>query len=172
MSIDKSVKEEKGGVISITGKDNEEMYLYSILPEAIIKEKGLLNVAVVGQFSDTKKDKKDNIVVDAFQANPDFVNFFHEFLANVARYSKPLLAQLPQQKEGSWLYLIDQRVKDVNAAIEPKDIIGGFMVEKGKLGEYAGNPSHELLTEDGIFHIGVELKNELINLIQSKYQPN
>jgi hypothetical protein len=46
------------------------------------------------------------------------------------------------------------------------------MVEKGQLGEYAGNPSHELLTEDGIFHIGIELKNELINLIQSKYQPN
>ncbi len=166
------IEEAKGGMISITDKDNEEAYLYSILPEDFISEHGLMNLAVVGGFSDNKKDSEGNLVVDSFKANPEFINLLHQFLENFGRYSNIVLSQLPHQEEGSWVYLIDQRVPDLSAAIEPKDIIGGFKVEDGKLGEYAGNPSHELITNDGIFMIGARLKQELIEFIKSKYKPN
>lgn len=172
MSSVKNKEEEKGGIINVTGSNNEEMYLYSILPEDFISENGLLNIAVVGKFTDNEIDNKGNLVVDSFQANQEFVNFFHEFLSGMGRYSNTLSTQASQQEENSWVYMIDQRVKDVNAKIDAKDIIGGFKVEKGKLGEYAGNPSHILLTDEGIFQIGIELKAELINIIKSKYKPN
>jgi len=172
MSVDASIEEEKGGVISVTDENNEETYLYSILPKDFINEQGLLNVAVVGVFADNETNSEDNIVVDSFQKNDEFVYLFHEFLDGFGRHSKIVLAQLPQAEEGSWVYLVDQRVKDLSAAISPQDIIGGYKVEKGKLTEYAGNPSHELLTKDGIFQIGIELKNELITFIKSKYKPN
>jgi len=171
-AIEKEIEEEKGGVISVAGKDNEETYLYSILPEDFISENGLMNISVVGGFTDNKKDSEGNLVVDSFQANPEFVNLLHQFLENFGRYSDVVLSQLPHKEEGSWVYLIDQRVADLSAAIEPKDIIGGFKVEDSKLGEYAGNPSHELITKEGIFMIGVKLKQELINFIKSKYKPN
>lgn len=166
------IEEEKGGMVSVTDKDNEETYLYSILPEDFISEHGLMNMSVVGGFTDNERDKEGNLVVDSFQENPEFVNLLHQFLENFGRYSEVVLSQLPQHEEGSWVYLVDQRVADLSAAIAPKDIIGGYKVEDGKLGEYAGNPSHELLTDEGIFMIGVKLKQELINFIKSKYKPN
>lgn len=172
MSMKENKEEEKGGIICVPGKNDEEMLLYSILPEDFISENGLLSVAVVGQFMDNKKDEKGNLVVDSFQGNPDFVHLFHEMLDSLGRYSETVLEKLPKQEEGSWVYLIDQRVQDTEGTIEPKDIIGGYKVEAGKLGEYAGNPSHVLLTEEGIFQVGAKLKSELIALIQSKYKPN
>ena len=177
MTVDKNnteeaIEEEKGGMISVAGENNEETYLYSILPEDFISEHGLINMSVVGGFTDNKKDRDGNLVVDSFQENPEFVSLLHQFLENFGRYSEIVLSQLPHQEEGSWVYLIDQRVADLSAAIDPKDIIGGFKVEDGKLGEYAGNPTHELLTKEGIFMIGVKLKQELISFIKSKYKPN
>jgi hypothetical protein len=172
MSVAESTEEDKGGIINVEGKNGEETYLYSILPEDFISEHGLLNLAVVGRFLDNKTDDKGSLVVDSFQANPDFLHFLHEMLGSIGRQSNALITQASQQEEGSWVYLIDQRVADMNAAIPPKDIIGGFKVEEGKLGEYAGNPSHILLTEDGIFKLGATLKTELINIIKSKYKPN
>ncbi len=172
MSVKKNKEEEQGGIINITNKDNEDIYLYSILPEKFISEQGLLNLAVVGRFKDNQRDEKGNLVVDSFEANPDFIHLFHEFLDGMGRYSSALITQATRQAEGSWVYVIDQRVEDVNAKIASEDIIGGFKVEKGKLGEYAGNPGHILLSNKGIFKIGVQLKQELINLIMSKYKPN
>ena len=172
MSVKKNKEEEQGGIINITDKDNKEIYLYSILPEKFISEQGLLNLAVVGRFKDNQRDEKGNLVVDSFEANPDFIHLFHEFLDGMGRYSSALITQATRQAEGSWVYVIDQRVEDVNAKIAPEDIIGGFKVEKGKLGEYAGNPGHILLSNKGIFKIGMQLKQELINLIMSKYRPN
>ena len=172
MSVEKNKEEEKGGIINVTDKDNEEIYLYSILPEKFISEQGLLNLAVVGRFKDNQRDEEDNLVVDSFEANPDFINLFHEFLDSMGRYSSELITQATRQAEDSWVYMIDQRVEDVNAQIAPEDIIGGFKVENGKLGEYAGNPGHILLSNKGIFKIGIQLKQELINLIMSKYKPN
>lgn len=172
MSVAESTEEDKGGIISVEGKNGEETYLYSILSEHFISEHGLLNIAVVGSFLDNKTDNSGNLVVDSFQANPEFLHFLHELLGTIGRHSNALITQATQQAEGSWVYLIDQRVADMGAAIPPKDIIGGFKVEDGKLGEYAGNPSHVLLTEDGIFKLGASLKTELVNIIKSKYKPN
>jgi len=172
MSTKEKKEEAEGGIISIPDKKGNEMYLYSILPEDFISENGLLDIAVVGKFTDNRRNKEGNLVVDSFQGNPEFVYFFHEMLDGLGRYSETVLEKLPQHEEGSWVYLIDQRVKNTDAAIDPKDIIGGYKVEDGKLGEYAGNPKHVLLTEEGIFQIGVKLKSELINLIKSKYKPN
>ena len=172
MSVEEKKEEDKGGIICVPDKNDEEMYLYSILPEDFISENGLLSVAVVGQFMDNEKDDEGNLVVDSFQGNPDFVHLFHEMLDGLGRYSEAVLKKLPKHKEGSWVYLIDQRVQDMDGTIEPKNIIGGYKVEDGKLGEYAGNPGHVLLTEEGIFQIGAKLKSELIDLIKSKYKPN
>jgi len=172
MSSVKNKEEEKGGIINVTGSNNEEMYLYSILPEDFISENGLLSVAVVGQFMDSERDENGSLVVDSFQGNPDFVHLFHEMLDSLGRHSEALLEKLPEHDEGSWVYLIDQRVKDKGAKTDPKNIIGGYKVEDGKLGEYAGNPNHVLLTEEGIFQIGAKLKSDLIDLIMSKYKPN
>ncbi|MCK5896532.1 MAG: hypothetical protein KAG20_06985 [Cocleimonas sp.] len=172
MSIAERTEEEKGGIISMEGKEGEEVFLYSILSEDFISKNGLLNVAVAGRFIDNETDSEGNLVVDSFQGNPEFIHLFHEMLDSIGRHSKGLLAKVGQQEEGSWVYIIDQRVKDKEATIAPKDIIGGFKVENGKLGEYAGNPSHVLLTEEGIFQVGAELKEELINLIKSKYKPH
>jgi hypothetical protein len=174
MSVDenkgKAEEEEKGGIISVSVKEDEELLLYSILPEDFINENGLLSVAVVGKFLDNQVDDKGTVVVDSFDANPDFVNLLHEFLESSGRQSAFLLEQLPTQEEGSWVFIVDQRVKDINAEASPKDIIGGYKVENGKLGEYAGNPSHVLFSEDGIFQIGVQLKQDLIDFIRSKYE--
>jgi hypothetical protein len=172
MNVENSVEEETGGVISVEGKEGEEILLYSILSEDFISKNGLLNVAVVGRFIDNETDSEGNLVVDSFQGNPEFVHLFHEMLDSMGRHSKGLLAQMEQQAEGAWVYVIDQRVKDKKATAAPKDIIGGFKVENGTLGEYAGNPSHVLLTEEGIFQIGAELKADLINLVKSKYKPH
>lgn len=172
MSTEENKEEDKGGIISVPDKKGEDLYLYSILPEAFISDNGLLNIAVVGQFMDNQKDAEGNLVVDSFQGNPEFVHLFHEMLDSLGRYSESVLEKLPKHEEGAWVYLIDQRVQDTEGAIEPKDIIGGYKVEDGKLGEYAGNPGHVLLTEEGIFQIGATLKSELIDLIMSKYKPN
>ncbi|MEE9328282.1 MAG: hypothetical protein V3U71_13435 [Cocleimonas sp.] len=163
-------EEEKGGIISVSVKEDEELLLYSILPEDFINENGLLSVAVAGKFLDNQVDDKGTIVVDSFEANPDFVNLLHEFLESSGRQSEILIDKLTKQDEGSWVFMIDQRVKDVSAEAQPKDVIGGYKIEDGKLGEYAGNPSHVLLTEDGIFQIGVQLKSDLIDFIRSKYE--
>jgi hypothetical protein len=173
MSIAKNKKEEeeKGGIISVEGQNDESTYLYCILPQAFISEHGLLNVAVVGKFLDTQTDKDDNLVVDSFEANPDFVHLLHQLLGDLGRQSKALIMQATRQQEDSWVYIIDQRVKDTSAAIAPEDIIGGFKVKNGKLDEYAGNPGHVLLTKEGIFQIGSELKTELIHFIKSQYTP-
>lgn len=174
MNFDKSEEdikeEEKGGIISVSVKEGEEVLLYSILPEDFINENGLLNVAVVGKFLDNQKDEKGTVIVDSFDANPEFVNLLHEFLESSGRQSEVLLEKLAKQEEGSWVFMIDQRVNDINADAQPQDIIGGYKVEDGKLGEYAGNPSHVLLTEDGIFQIGIQLKADLIDFIRSKYE--
>jgi len=171
MTTNKKEEEEKGGIISVEGQNNEAIYLYSILPEAFISEHGLLNVSVVGKFMDNETDKDDNLIVDSFEANPEFVHLLHELLGNLGKRSPALITQATRQQEGSWVYIIDQRVTDTSAAIAPKDIIGGFKVENRKLGEYAGNPGHVLLTKKGIFQIGLELKTELINFIKSQYTP-
>jgi len=170
MTTNKKEQEEKGGIISVEGQNNEAIYLYSILPEDFISEHGLLNVSVVGKFMDNETDKDDNLVVDSFEANPDFVYLLHELLGDLGKHSPALIAQATRQQEDSWVYIIDKRVKDTSAAIAPEDIIGGFKVENAKLGEYAGNPRHVLLTKHGIFQIGVALKAELINFIKSQYR--
>jgi hypothetical protein len=170
--MNKEIKEEQGGIVCIPDKNGGELYLYSILPEEFLIENGLLDVAVVGRFLDNQKDSNGNLVVDSFQGNPGFIYLLHEMLDSQGRYSETVLKKLPQHKEGEWVYLIDQRVKDKGVKTEPKDIIGGYKVENGKLGEYAGNPEHVLLTEAGIFQIGAKLKSELIELIKSKYMPN
>ncbi len=170
MNIEEKNEDEQGGIVNITNSNGEEMYLYSILSKDFINENGLLNVAVVGKFTDTEIHKDGSLVVDSFQANPDFVYFFHEFLDSFGRNSSSLSAKATQQEEGSWVYLIDQRVKDINATAAPEDIIGGFKVEQGKLGEYAGNPSHVLLTKAGIFQLEQGLKAELISTIKAQYK--
>jgi len=169
MTTDEKIEEETGGVISISGQNDDEIYLYSILPKNFISEHGLLDIAVVGQIAENKKNAENNLVVDSFQPNPDFVYMLHEFLDKFGRNAQFLLKQLPKQAEGTWLYLVDQRVDDTNASISPEDIVGGYMIKDGQLGEYAGNPSHELLTKKGIFQLGVELKSELINYIKFNY---
>ncbi|MCK5725332.1 MAG: hypothetical protein KAH22_00750 [Thiotrichaceae bacterium] len=165
-------KEDEGGLVCVPNKNGEEIYLYSLLPKDFINENGLLDVAVVGRFLDNKRDNQGSLVVDSFQGNPEFVHLFHQMLDGLGRHSEAVLKKLPEHEEGTWVYFIDQRVNDVDGDVEPKDIIGGYKVEDGKLGEYAGNPSHVLLTEEGIFQIGVKLKSELIELIKSKYKPN
>lgn len=157
-----------GGIVNVAGKNNNDIYYYSILPVDFIIKNGLVNEAIVGQFLENPTNMNNESKVDSFRQNPKFVTLMQTLVGNLASQSPSLIKEAKQQKEG-WVYIIDKRIGNVNGKVLPQDIIGGFKVEEGKPLQYSSNPNHVLLTEKGVFKLEPELEQALISLVRSKY---
>ena len=149
------------------GKKKNRFY-FSVLPAEMMFKHGLIPEAIVGEIKE-KPLKGAPIDRTKFFANTVFKNFLHSVIATCATHPE-VIAEAQRIGKGM-VTVIDKRVPDLNGAIAPDDILGGFIVENGMVAGYSQNPNHVLLNQFGFFKLDAMIQaklNEALNQILEK----
>ncbi len=142
----------------------EKKYYFTVLPSDQIFNRGLLPEAIVGEYLESPSGH-GNIEPEKFAANTVFKDFLHAVIATCG--DLPDIVLEAKRTGRGLVTVIDRRVPDVNAAIQPTDILGGFTVENGVVTGYSRNPNHVLLNEYGFFILDANIKFRLLHAIEA-----
>jgi len=142
-----------------------ERYFFSVLPPEVIFRKGLIGEAIVGECAERPLEGAA-IERSKFAANSIFKEFLHRVIASCS--ALPAIVAEAQRIGRGTVTVIDKRVPNLNAAIAPADIFGGFTVEGGKVTGYIRNPNHVLLNEHGFFSLEPAVDAALLKALEEK----
>jgi len=142
----------------------EKKYYFTVLPSDQMFNGGLLPEAIVGEYLESPS-KNGNIEPEKFAANTVFKDFLHAVIAKCG--DLPDVAIEARRIGQGLVTVIDRRVPDVNAAIKPTDILGGFTVENGVVTGYSRNPNHVLLNQYGFFVLDTNIQSRLLNALEA-----
>jgi hypothetical protein len=109
----------------------------------------------------------------SFRPNPEFVDFMHRVIAEVAPNDPGFIAAAKSQGEG-WLYIIDQRTPEgTHGRVPPEDIVGAFKVEQGEVmpESYNPSPNYKVLTRHGLPRLPLVLNAALIAALKASGKP-
>jgi hypothetical protein len=145
-------------VVHVTEQGN---YL-SLLPVDHVTEHGLVPRAIVGEVVGDP-GSGGSLTLETFVGNRAFHQFLHEVVERHAPTTLGFAEDARQQRDGC-IYLIDQRTPTPGGRVPPEDVIGGFEVRDGHVvaHSYQPIPSHQLMTERGLFNLGDELQARLV----------
>jgi hypothetical protein len=153
-------------LVECSGDSNggtEQKFYFSILsPDQIFKH-GLVPQAIVGEYREPL-DENASIERAKFSANTVFKDFMHKIIADCG--DLPDVVREASRIGRGLVTVIDQRVPDMNAAIKPDDILGGFSVENGEVIGYMRNPNHVLLNDFGFFSLESSIKTRLVAALE------
>ena len=153
-----------------SGGEKKSKYYLSLLPADLTFKHGLIPEAIVGELKDKPLEGAPVFDRTKFVANSVFKDFLHAVIASCAENSM-VVAEAQRIGRGI-VTVIDRRVPDLNAAIAPEDIFGGFIVENGIVTEYSRNPNHVLFNQFGFFKlepiIQVKLNSALTQILDHK----
>jgi len=138
------------------------------LPQQTAFEHGLAPEAIIGVLL-RPVDQVAAITPDVFARNRVFVDFLHEVIARRGPGLPGLVAEARRQGDG-WVYIVDRRTRDPHGHIPPKDIIGVFAVQGGRIApdSYQRSPKHLILSADGFFRLGAELQACLLEELTAR----
>jgi hypothetical protein len=141
-------------------KNNNHHQIVSLLAPEDVDSGGLPSVSILGTLSESNSQ---DITLDNFVANPDFIDFMHNIVANFAPDSHQLTAEAQQQNHG-WIYIIDGRYDSQKEDVSPEDIIGTFEVKEGKIltESYQRNNNHLIFSQNGFFKLEATLETHLL----------
>lgn len=137
-------------------------YYFSVLPPEQIFRHGLVPEAIVGEATE-KPLEGIPVEKSKFFANTVFKDFLHRVIESCADHPE-VIAEANRVGRGM-VTVIDRRVPDLNAAIAPEDILGGFIVENGQVTGYSRNPNHVLLNQFGFFKLEPIIQGKLNNAL-------
>jgi hypothetical protein len=140
--------------------NNKRQQVVSFLTPEEINDRGLPSASILGTLSESNSQ---NINLDNFVPNPNFIDFLHGIIAKVAPDSPSLQAEAQQQKNG-WIYIIDARCISQEKSILPEDIIGAFELQEGQIiiESYQRNDNHLIFSQNGFFKLEPRLEKHLI----------
>jgi hypothetical protein len=140
--------------------NNKQQQIVSLLAPEEINNRGLPSPSILGTLSEPNSQ---DINLDNFVSNPNFIDFLHEIIAKFAPDSPSLNAEAKRQKNG-WIYIIDARHKKQEESVLPEDIIGAFEVNEGeiKTESYQRNNNHLIFSQNGFFKLEPRLEKYLI----------
>jgi hypothetical protein len=156
--IPEDVDESQFGWVYITQTGR---YL-SLLRPAIGFSLGLPSEALVAELRPEAGEPATLLPGDV-RVNAVFVAFFHEVLSRYAPTLPEVVAEARRQVVG-WVYLIDARSPTPQGEVPPEDIIGCVEVRGGEVvpGSYVGSPSHQVVSERGLFRLPPSLHAALL----------
>ena len=129
-------------------QDGQTVHYLSPVPNEYGFKHGLEPHAIMGQFF----DGGDELTPEKFARNSVFVEFLHKTLATYGPQCPGLIAEAQRIGSGS-VAIIDLRVPDPNAAIEPEDVVAIFAVSDGQVGEYHPCPMHQIFNQHGFMKL-------------------
>ncbi|RZI42684.1 hypothetical protein EGT07_11850 [Herbaspirillum sp. HC18] len=152
-----------------SGGENRERHYFSILPPDQTFKHGLIPQAIVGECTE-KPVEGEAVDRSKFVANTVFKDFLHKVIESCADH--PEIVSEAMRIGRGMVTVIDRRVPDLNAAIAPEDIIGGFTVENGRITGYSRNPHHVLLNQFGFLKldpiIQIKLNKAFDRILENK----
>ena len=113
--------------------------------DAVQLQGGLLRECVLGELDPTNND----LSAEDFKPNEVFVRFVGWVLSKHLREIPALMAEVVRQGNGQ-VHVVDQRTRQSDGSVPPRDILGSVEVEDGKPVRYTLSPNYELFTEDGL----------------------
>ena len=141
----------------------------SVPSEAIAGTIGAPSVSV----DDLHAITGQNFSMNEFRPNPSFSAFMHYVIRTYGPSTPELQAAAIEQGEGT-VSVIDFRTPEgVMGAVPPEDIIGGFPVSNGRLGEYHRSGSHVVFSRNGLVQLPPPLEQlhlRELNRIQKGYR--
>ena len=151
---------------SLNDDRNASTDVLSILsPAEVAALGGLPRDAIVGVFRDEAG------TLDRFLANPEFLDYLHEFIRTAGPNDLELRQAAALQVSG-WVYLIDLRTPEgPTGNVPPEDIIGAFEVAEGKLVEasYWANEDYQAFTRAGPIQLPPGLRREFFSVLKRTY---
>ncbi|NTX54290.1 hypothetical protein [Myxococcus sp. CA039A] len=133
------------------------MRVISLLPPEVAVVGGIPRRAIAGTLGGNPDD------LSAFTPEPDFVALIHEVVRDYTPQDSA--AQEEARRMGSgWLYIVDQRWSQSGARTAPKDIVGYFRVEEGRIQQasYTPHQGYIVFTERGLTRLPGSLHGVLV----------
>jgi hypothetical protein len=140
--------------------NNKRQQVVSFLTPEEINDRDLPSASILGTLLESNSQ---NINLDNFVPNPNFIDFLHSIIAKFAPDTPGINAEAKRQKNG-WIYLIDARHNRLEENVFPEDIIGAFEVNEGeiKAESYQRNNNHLIFSQNGFFKLEPRLEKHLI----------
>lgn len=111
----------------------------------------------------------DILSLKYFKPNKNFKDFVQTVIANHALENSELQAAALEQQAG-WLYIIDNRVADLDQEeTSQEDILGVFEIKEGKIvtNSYQANENYLIFGNNGLMQLPDSLHKALINALLS-----
>ncbi|OZJ04646.1 hypothetical protein BZG36_02046 [Bifiguratus adelaidae] len=107
---------------------------------------------------------------DDFLENKPFVDFLHSVIEDrVGKLDDPALKAFAEWQGQGWMHIADERNPAPWGRIPlPEDIFGSILLKEGKIqdGTYQRNPTHRIVSQNGLFQLSEPLLNELVKACQ------
>ena len=132
-------------------------YFASFLPHDTGFTAGLSPQAIIGEFT----RGPDEQTPDAFQQNPQFIQFIADVIGKHASACPGLIEAIEREQNG-FVYILDERTPTPGEEVPPEDVIGGLEIENGEVLQFHGSQNYRILTEDGFMQLNGWLKERLI----------
>lgn len=139
----------------------------SILPMDVVKEKGLIAEAIVGELTADTQD----VLPQDFKANPAFIRFLQWSISRHVSTNEAILDEAKRVKTGN-IIVPDFRKPEENGSIAPEDIIGLVQVDDGKIMHFHCSPDYIAFTNKGFMKLDLFFKDrhetDLMNHIEKQ----
>jgi hypothetical protein len=143
--------------------DLERLRALSPLSPQEVEQIGSLNgEAILGFISG------EMLNLEYFRPNKVFKDFVQSVIAREAAKDDEIIAAASEQQEG-WLYIIDNRVADLDQEeISPGDILGAFEITGGLIvvNSYKPNENYVLFGNNGLMQLPTSLHEALIKALK------
>jgi hypothetical protein len=146
--------------------DKDKKYvkaLSPLSPEQVEEIGSLRGEAIIGFINGLL------VSIEHFYPNRVFKDFTQKVIADEAPKDNELQTAALKQQEG-WLYIIDNRVADVEREeTSPEDILGVFEIKDGQIvaNSYQPNENYLLFGNNGLMHLPGSLHEALIKALLS-----
>lgn len=130
----------------------------SLLAPEVVGAGGLPRRAIAGTLSGNSSD------LSAFKPNPEFVALVHEVVHDYTPQD-PAAQEEARRMGSGWLYIVDQRRSQSGSYTAPKDIVGYFWVEEGRIQQasYTPHQGYVVFTEHGLIRLPGKLHGVLMD---------
>jgi hypothetical protein len=137
--------------------------LSPLSPEQVEKNGSLKDKAFIGFISGK------SLSIDNFIANKVFIDFMQKIISVEALKDSKFQAAAVKQQAG-WLYIIDNRVADLEREeTAPEDILGVFEIKEGQIvpNSYQPNENYLIFGNNGLMQLPGSLHEALIKALLS-----
>jgi hypothetical protein len=142
---------------------SERLKALSVLSPKEVEQIGSLNgEAIVGFITG------EILSLEYFNPNKVFKDFVQSVIAREALKDNEIIAAALEQQEG-WLYIIDNRVADLDQEeTSPEDILGAFEIKDGLIivNSYKPNENYLLFGNNGLIQLSTSLHETLIRALK------